>query len=296
MDQREARNVVSMLDSLTEELGAPSRQVTFEAQALECVRSVAQRWPALHVDWEGFARHVASHVPRDERIPRTLSELYLPDLCLAFCCGSGDPVAVQAFEQAYERDFSMALGKLKDVAAHEELRQVVRQKLFVATRKRPKILEYSGRGRLRYWFRVTVVRTLLDALRGAVNDRTVFDEAKVLAIPSPEADPETEYLKRLYRHEFQVAFEAAVDSLDAEDRNILRGHYAHQMSIDQLSGAFGIHRATAARRLNKARSELLSRTRKGLEARLRVAPKELESIIRLIESQLNVSLQRLLGS
>ena len=55
-----------------------------------------------------------------------------------------------------------------------------------------------------------------------------------------------------------------------------------------------LHRATAARRLAAARAALVKGTRTAMRARLRVDGAELESILRLIESQVHVSVERLL--
>ena len=57
----------------------------------------------------------------------------------------------------------------------------------------------------------------------------------------------------MYRKQVNAAFEETVNALRPEDRNVLRSYYAQQMTIDEIAAAFGIHRATAARRVNSAR-------------------------------------------
>jgi hypothetical protein len=42
-----------------------------------------------------------------------------------------------------------------------------------------------------------------------------------------------------------------VSALSVEDRNALRSYYAERMTIDAMAVAFGIHRATATRRVEE---------------------------------------------
>jgi RNA polymerase sigma-70 factor (ECF subfamily) len=72
---------------------------------------------------------------------------------------------------------------------------------------------------------------------------------------------------------------------------VLRG-----LGIDQIAALHGVHRATAARRLERAREALLVATRKSLMSRLSIDSAEFESLMDLIRSRLDVSIQRILGS
>jgi RNA polymerase sigma-70 factor (ECF subfamily) len=55
-----------------------------------------------------------------------------------------------------------------------------------------------------------------------------------------------------------------------------------------------VHRATAARWLEGARDAILATTRARLMERLEISPSELESIIRLVLSRLEINLRPLL--
>ena len=77
---------------------------------------------------------------------------------------------------------------------------------------------------------------------------------------------------------------------------MLRSYYAQKMTIDEIAAAFGIHRATAARRVNGAREQLLAETRRRLSEKLALYSRDLDSMFRLIESRLHISVGRLLGS
>jgi RNA polymerase sigma-70 factor (ECF subfamily) len=271
----------------------PSRERASELLTAIVTRARAA-WPDFAVDWGGFVSHLAAQLADDARVD-ALGALAIEDLYLAFAC-IVDPSAIGTFEREYGGELAVAVSRMRVGAREDDARQLVHQKLFVASGgARPKILEYSGRSRLRQWYRVTLMRTLLDDLRKHKrDDQGSRDEQDFLNVPSPKADPETEYLKKLYGHEFRAAFEESVRGLTPEDRNVLRSHYAGGLSIDQIASVFGIHRATAARRVNRAKETLLAETRRRLGERLQMSRRELESVMRLIESQLHVSVQRLL--
>lgn len=66
------------------------------------------------------------------------------------------------------------------------------------------------------------------------------------------------------------------------------------MSTEQLAQAFGIHKATAARHVARARDKLLQFTRDRLKVQLGADSGELDSVMRLFDGEFSVSLSRLL--
>jgi RNA polymerase sigma-70 factor (ECF subfamily) len=262
-------------------------------------RQVAERgqsaWPKLRVDRAQFAAFVASKLP-DGMTEAALAGLAVEDLYLAFGCSVGDRAALDAFEREMQRDLVAAFDKMKmSRARRDDARQNLWEKLFVGP-PRPRILEYSGRGKLRFWFRVTALRALLDELRVEKRRGEVLDDDIVLGTPSGGTDPEIEHLKKVYRNEVSTAFAESVRELSPQDRNVLRSYYAREMTVDQIAAAFGIHRATAARRVTSARERLLGETRRRLTEKLALKSRDLDSVFHLIESRLHLSVGRLLGS
>ncbi len=276
-----------------EAVPAPAELRAGIAAAWERARAA---WPELSVEADAFVRHVARHLPAADPVG-ALGSLHAEDLYLALGCGRGEPFALESFERLHAADLRLAVARVRGSAPNaEDVRQLVWKKLFVAEAERPpKILEYSGQGRLQGWFRVALVRALLDEQRRQKGEPEPSDDERFLGLASPERDPELEYLRRLYTHEFREAFERAARSLEPEDRNALRAYYVSQLSIDQLAAMLGLHRATAARRVARARERLMSETRKRLMARLQLSRGELESVMRLIESGLHVSMHRVLA-
>lgn len=63
-----------------------------------------------------------------------------------------------------------------------------------------------------------------------------------------------------------------------------------------LGARYGVHRGTAARWLERCNRTLLDRTRRALVTRLRVARTEVDSILRLVRSRLEVRIRAALAA
>jgi len=262
----------------------------------QVVERIQAAWPNLRVDLDQFAAFLEGKRAAGAPAEATAESLAVEDLYLAFACSRGDNKALASFDREMRKDLEAAYAKLRvPPDRRDDVRQQLWEKLFVGP-PHPRILDYSGIGRLRFWFRVTVLRNLLDDLRAEKRSIEVLNDDIVLGAPATGSDPEIEHLKKVYRNEVGAAFEETVRALGPEDRNVLRSYYARQMSIDEIGAAFGIHRATAARRVNGARERLLAETRRRLSEKLALKSRDLDSVFRLIESRLHISVGRLLGS
>jgi len=219
--------------------------------------------------------------------------LHAEDLAFASACARRDPAALAAFDDRYLPVLRAAWSRARgSKPPFDELAQTVRAKLFVGDR--PRIADYRGASSLATWLRVVVTRTLIEMARRHKSADPI-DESSEHAIASRDDDPETAYLKRRYSEEIRCAFEQAARGLDAESRGVLYEHYARGLGIDAIAGARGVHRATAARRLATAREAVLRETRQLLMGRLRVSRAELESILRLAETEMHVTVERVFG-
>jgi len=171
--------------------------------------------------------------------------------------------------------------------------QQLMAKLFVGDGKRAAaITKYSGRGKLSAWVQSLATRHVHGRMRRR-RPKTASSDALIERAIETD-DPELDVLKRRYRAEFKSAFEQAFLRLTVRQRNLLRHEFIDGLSIDKLGALYGVHRATAARWRAQCRVALLEHTRAIFETEHRVSMGELDSIVRLIRSQLNVSLSRLL--
>jgi RNA polymerase sigma-70 factor (ECF subfamily) len=223
-----------------------------------------------------------------------LAQLHAADLYLACACAEGDPVALARFEAEELPTARAALADQRIAPAlRDELVQELRAALFTPRGElAPMIANYSGRGRLRGWLRVAAVRMGQRAL-GKERRQVPLPEAALDGLAAA-ADPELARLKLAYRAEFREAVRGALASLEARARTLLCQHYLDELGIDELGALYRVHRATAARWIAAAREELLERTRAALQERLSISSPELDSVLRLIASRLDVTLRDIL--
>jgi RNA polymerase sigma-70 factor (ECF subfamily) len=265
---------------------------------LAFTESAASGWQQFRVDPEVFVAHIARVLAATDEPLRELAALHGGDLYLAAACGDRDREAIRAFEQAYGIEVDTALARFHGAIAADDFRQILRDKLFVGTTEQPPgILQYAGRGDLRYWVRMTVVRALTDQMRRReVRKREVsVQDDTIDALLAPSLDTELEYLKGMYRAEFKAALAESLAELGSRERNLLRYSVAEQLGIDQIGAIYSVHRSTAARWLTRARERLIVGVTERLRQRLEVDPAELQSILRMISSRVEVGTEMFEG-
>lgn len=256
------------------------------------------QWPDIPLSADTFVCHLAAHVPQPVRgndFEQLLAQLMPGDLFLACACARGIPAALTAFERHHIASIPSMLAHMKlSATVVDEIRQRVRERLLVGTGGAPRIAEYSGRGTLSNWVRVVSLRAAVSLLRAAHEERRVSDAILEL-LPAPEADPELETIKRSYQDEFRQALESAFASLPSEHRYLLRLHFVDQLSTTKLGTLFSVNQSTISRRLQGAQQAVYDETWRTLQERLDLSPQELSSMLRAVESQLDLSLSRILA-
>lgn len=259
-------------------------------------------WPELKLDQQAWARGVASRLeqtPAADGLAAWLESFAAEDAFLAIACEQGHNAALLAFDKHFAQELRRLVARYRGPDLPEEdLRQHLRERLFVDGDGRPaKIRSYSCRGSLRSWLQVTGVRTFIDMLRVSSRrhkDTPSFEEGQPMDLADAADDPELQFLKIEYRSQFKGAFARAAQRLTSEDRNLLRLHLVGGLTIDQIGKLQAVHRATAARRIARAREQLLEFTREELMSALKLSTDEFDSIMNLIRSRLDLSMHRLL--
>lgn len=267
------------------------------ARLRELLADAGSSWPGVHIPEDVFTAWVAERLPADADPEEAMAKLRAADLYLACACARGDERALKAMETGPLREVAgavarMSLGEIRT----QDVMQTVRRILFVAPEGRPaappRIAEYRGLGDLRSFIRVTAVRAALRMLRKERHELPLEDGA-MAALSATGGDLELEFIKRQYRTGFKRAFVQALRTLPAREQNLLRQHHLDGLSIDRLGALYRVHRATAARWLQRAQDELLTRTKQTLMAQMKVGRSECESILRLVQSQLHLTLRNL---
>lgn len=274
----------------------PGAESAWEEALRRGVERARAAWPGVALSGERFAEHLARHLPTPGA-PELLERLHLEDLYLACGCVEGVPAALADFEAHFLPEVGVAVARMKlTPTAVDELRQQVRLRMLVATPSTPaRLATYPGTGPLAGWVRAAALWLARDLVRQHTSPAHAEDAALSLLV-EPGDDPELACLKTRYRAEFNTAFAQALAHLSPRERNLLRLKYLDGLSVDALGALYAVHRATAARWVVSAQEALLTQTRRLLTEHLRLTGSQLDSVLHLISSQLDMSLGRLLRS
>jgi RNA polymerase sigma-70 factor (ECF subfamily) len=285
-----------LVDRVTQLTTASGLAATSPAAALgawDGLLAMARRqWPSVTLDEDTLAPFIGQRLVGNE-LTQALSAAPAADLALAAACVAQEPSAHAAFDAVLtEVDAAgAAVGATRDLV--EEVKQLLRVQLLVPKDGKPAgIAGYRGKGPLRGWVRITATRELIRHKKKQA--RYVDADRSLDRLLTSGIDPQLEALKAEYRNEFAIALREAIDVLNAEDRTLLRQQIVDDMSIDEVGVAFGVHRATAARWLNRARAALVAATHQRLAERLDLPVDQIESVIRLVQSKLDASVIRYL--
>ncbi|MFL5351020.1 sigma-70 family RNA polymerase sigma factor [Archangium sp.] len=265
-----------------------------ETLLAEHLAACREAWPPVTLSPEAFLRHLARHLPPQGAPADALRQLHAADLYLACACAGGDPQALHAFEQHILQKVPARLGQLPESTVDEVL-QVVRQRLLLGMGGAPpKIADYSGRGPLRAWVRIVAAR-IVSELSSRDGRQELFSEPpETLERMLAPDDPERELLQADSREVLTEALRAALAALSERERALLRLHHLHGLTMDRLATMYGEPRSSVARHVAQARERLLKLTRRELAARLKLEGRELESLLGLVQSRLDLSLDRLM--
>lgn len=253
-------------------------------------------WPELAsaVEDDAFVRFLARHLPREAASSDELSSLRAEELYLVCAYALGIRAAHEILEAQYMTRVHTALLRLNtDAATIADIEQELRRRLSEMADPSVARRGYVGRSDLAAWLCLSGIREAGARKKREVRERPL-EQAHVEVLPDPERSPELKVLSQRYRAAFKAAFRSAVEELTSRERNLLRYHYLSKLNIDQIGQIYHVHRATAARWISRAEARLTTRTRELLLARVPADSDAMAQINSLIESQLSLSLVRVL--
>jgi RNA polymerase sigma-70 factor, ECF subfamily len=211
----------------------------------------------------------------------------LDDVYLVAAAVAGDAAAIRAIEAEIIPIIDLALIGW-EVAVVDETRQQLRAALLVDHAGRgPLLAQYSGRGALRRWIRVVATREA-GKIRARDRAATPVDDDALFDAVMPPGDPVVSAVKRDAAAAFRAAFLATLGELERRDRTVLRLHLLDGLTIDEIAPMYAVHRATVARWIGGARQLVLDRTRRRLMRDLRLDAGEVDSLIRLVQSRIEL--------
>jgi RNA polymerase sigma-70 factor (ECF subfamily) len=258
------------------------------ARASDVVAACAAAWPDVRIEPAVLHELLQKAGAVDDR--------HLADVGLAAAALGGDPAAQRALDRMIRAEAQRVVGELRQAAwLADEVHQELSQRLLVAPPGgAPRLATYAGQAALGRWLGVAAMRTALNLIRGARPEAPLGDDLDVADAILP---PELAVVRDKYRAEVEHAIRAAFDALDSpRDRNLLRMYYLERIGLDQLGQMFGVHGSTVSRWLTALRAAVLEDVRARLGERLGLAGNfaDVDSLIRAVQSQLDLTLSRLL--
>lgn len=244
-----------------------------------------RKWPHVKLGFDVFFGHCSRVLSASEAFaPPEAADLYL---CCA--CAEAQPEALRAFENEGSLVAKAAIARVDRSAdfVHDTLQEVWDRLLLGAE---PKVKSYSGRGPLKAWVRVAATRVALDRQRA--RNRFAGHHVELTdRLAAPGGSPEVVLLKARFGQTFQQALRDSVSRLSRQERNVLRMHIAGHCSIDEIGRAYNVHRATAARWLERTRTQIYEEVRQELcVKRARLTASEFKSLATILGAELELSL------
>ena len=289
-------NIDAFLDALEEATEVLDRAGV--ATLLDARIAQAQwAWPDIAGDPTRFAAYLGARLPDGTDIASSLGSMKIADLYLAWGCTEGDDAALTAFSRHFDEMVDGAVQRFASQGIDvDDAKQDVLDHILFPTQTRPAAISfYGGHGTLKGYLGVTVVREVLRMIKARKRTPTVDPQDVALALIDMNDDPEVQVLKNRYRAEFKEAFQETMGGLEAADRNLLRYYYVSGLTLEQIAAVSGVRHNTVSRRLAKIRGALLQGTRDRLIAMVGIRETQFDSIVRLVQSQLHVSMYRMLN-
>lgn len=264
-----------------------------EAMLWRLYHDGATSWPQIPVAAEKFAQFLGRQLPRDVGL-EDLVTLRARDLYLVCALGLGDRTAQTVFESEYMPRVRHALLQF---GTSEPGIADIKQNLYGRLLEKRDVTVvrsgYGGRGDLGSWLCTCAIREA--GQRHKKRQRELaLEHASEEILRDLHSSPEVATLTGRLKDVFQESFKEAIATLSSRERNLLRYHFLAELSIDQIGAIYHIHRATAARWVNKAQERLVKKTRELFVMRAQVNAESLPRIMELIESQLSVNLGNVL--
>jgi RNA polymerase sigma-70 factor (ECF subfamily) len=264
----------------------------------------AARWAPVALDPEVFADHLgasgaplaSTFAPAWPTPAQILERLHGEDLYLACAVGHGIPGASELFVRHFLEPITSAVHSIdNDPALVDEVRQALHERLLLATGGPPRILQYGGRASLATWVGVAAQRQALGLLRAEGARKRALDRASDEPLP-PDLDPELAYLKVRYRGAFKEALSLGIARLPPRERMLMRLHNVAGLTLQRIALMMMVDESTVSRWVQKARDSILEETQRELGRQLGIRVADVPSIARLVTSQLDISVTRLLSS
>ncbi len=250
--------------------------------------------------------------PQHSEIKAFVDEIRADDLCLVIACEKGDEKAWEDLVANFDSTVKSAARKISSNSEDaEDLASSIWAELYGLRQdadgnKKSKLAYYSGRGSLAGWLRAVVSQLAVDQFRKQskfvqVEESREFENLANEAaensnnhhVVSHAENPEQLLTDKQATGDVSAALKKAVESLEAEDRLIMKLYYFDDLKLKDIAATFGYHEATASRKLVRVQSEIRKAVEKHLREHHGWAETEVKRYLSETAAKLGLSVERL---
>lgn len=160
-------------------------------------------------------------------------------------CQAGEPAALRAFVECYERAVFALLSRI--VGRHVEVEDLAQETFVKAIRALP-AFDVDGAARLSTWLLTIATRLALDACRKRTRERRFFPVAELVSASTPECE--------VQRLQLRNAIALAIDELPTDQRAAFVLAEFHGLAMEEIATALRSRKSTVKTRLFRARTKL----------------------------------------
>jgi RNA polymerase sigma-70 factor (ECF subfamily) len=224
-----------------------------------------------------------------------LLTLRVDELALAQACAAGSNPAWELFLTRYrEKLYQSALRIAREDSAARDLADSLYAELYgTMTRdgeRVSKLASFTGRGSLEGWLRTVLAQEFVNRYRRTKRLVSLDEESEdgsQFAAPQPEPLPSAD--ARL-----ESATDAALASLDREDRMVLAAYYLDGRTLAEIARTLGVHESTISRKVDKLAKSLRRKILAGMMQQ-GMARRQAEEALEVDVRDLQVDIRRSLA-
>ncbi len=240
-----------------------------------------------------------------------IEDIRADDLSLVIACEKGDEKAWEDLVANFDSTVKSAARKISSNNEDaEDLASSIWAELYglrqdAEGNKKSKLAYYSGRGSLAGWLRAVVSQLAVDQFRKQ-SKFVQIEESREFENLAQEAsehsgnglvlhtdNPEDIFTEQQTSGDVTKALQSSIESLDAEDRLILKLYYFDDLKLKDIAQTFGYHEATASRKLVRVQTEIRKSVEKNLRTHHGWSENEVKRHLSETASKLGISFEKL---
>jgi RNA polymerase sigma-70 factor (ECF subfamily) len=245
------------------------------------------------VSAEEFARELGRRLGASaDPVIVALEKCHAADVYLAIAASRGDSNAIRIMEKTCIRDAVRSAAR-KTSATADQLNEVIQRTCrLMLVDEPPRVAacrNFNGSSTLRRYLTIVATRELVRIIKRA-RESEPLEEHQLITSLVPASDPVIMMLRHRHRDDVDASFRVALGKLSDRASALLRFKLVRHWSIGQIASFYGKSIPTTHRWIAEARDELAGHVRAEVARRLNIPIVEVDSIVRLVQSQIDLSL------